>query len=311
MKKSTPYFLLIPALLFTIFVLVYPLFQNLINSFRDISLVYGTRGWVGFANYFHILKDSVFWLSFKNTALYAIVGTVCSLLFGLGIALLLNIKLGRINNIFKFIYTIPWVISPAVAGFAWKWLLNDNFGIANYWLIQLGIIKEGITWLGSADTALASVIVARIWQFYPFAMVMFLAGLQTIPQEQYEAADVDGASSLKKFVHITLPNLQSVTGVLLLLGIIWSFNDFNMVFVMTRGGPIYSSMVLPVLVREFSFMQFDLGKGSALSILIFSLLISLSFIYLTWLNQNEKDLKPRITRTKRISLIMNSRNLDN
>lgn len=289
MKKSTPYFLLVPALLFTIFVLVYPLFQNLINSFRDISLVYGNKGWVGFANYFHILKDSLFWLTFKNTALYAIVGTICSLAIGLGIALLLNIKLGRINNIFKFIYTIPWVISPAVAGFAWKWLLNDNFGMANYWLMELGIIKESIPWLGSANTALGCVIVARIWQFFPFAMVMFLAGLQTIPQEQYEAADVDGASSLKKFVHITLPNLQSVTGVLLLLGIIWSFNDFNMVFVMTRGGPIYSSMVLPVLVREFSFMQFDLGKGSALSILIFSLLISLSFIYLKVLAQREKS----------------------
>lgn len=290
MKKSTPYLLLVPALLFTIFVLVYPLFQNVINSLRDISLVYGTRGWIGLANYSHIIKDRIFWLSLKNTALYAMLGTVCSLLIGLGIALLLNIRLGRINNIFKFIYTIPWVVSPVVAGFAWKWLLNDNFGIANYWLTRLGIIKEGLTWLGSADTALGCVIVARIWQFFPFAMVMFLAGLQTIPQEQYEAAEVDGASSFKKFIHITLPNLQSVTGVLLLLGVIWSFNDFNMVFVMTRGGPIYSSMVLPVLVREFSFMQFDLGKGSALSILIFTLLISLSFIYLTWINKNQRDL---------------------
>ena len=289
MKKSTPYLLLVPALLFTIFVLVYPLFQNLINSFQDISLAYGTKGWIGFANYFHILNDNLFWLAFKNTALYAIVGTVCSLLVGLGIALLLNIRIGRINNIFKFIYTIPWVISPVVAGFAWKWLLNDNFGIVNYWLTQLGIIKEGITWLGSADTALLCVIVARIWQFFPFAMVIFVAGLQTIPQEQYEAADVDGASSIKKFIHITLPNLQSVIGVLLLLGIIWSFNDFNMVFVMTRGGPIYSSMVLSVLVREFSFMHFDLGKGSALSILIFSLLISLSFIYLKVLAKKENS----------------------
>ncbi|HEX9975329.1 MAG TPA: sugar ABC transporter permease [bacterium] len=289
MKKSTPYFLLVPALLFTIFVLVYPLFQNLINSFQDISLAYGTKGWIGFDNYFHILNDNLFWLAFKNTALYAIVGTVCSLLVGLGIALLLNIRIGRINNIFKFIYTIPWVISPVVAGFAWKWLLNDNFGIVNYWLTQLGIIKEGITWLGSADTALLCVIVARIWQFFPFAMVIFVAGLQTIPQEQYEAADVDGASSIKKFIHITLPNLQSVIGVLLLLGIIWSFNDFNMVFVMTRGGPIYSSMVLSVLVREFSFMHFDLGKGAALSILIFSLLISLSFIYLKVLAKKENS----------------------
>ena len=289
MKKSTPYLLLVPALLFTIFVLVYPLFQNLINSFRDISLVYGIKEWIGLANYQKILKDSVFWLSFKNTALYAVLGTVLSLLLGLAIALLLNTKVGKINNIFKFIYTIPWVVSPVVAGFAWKWLLNDNFGLVNYWLVSTGIIDEGITWLGNAKTALICVIVARVWQFFPFAMVMFLAGLQAIPQEQYEAADVDGASAISKFVNITLPNLSSVTAVLVLLGVIWSFNDFNMVFVMTRGGPIYASMVLPVLVRDFSFMHFDLGRGSALSILIFIVLISLSFVYLKVLSKRESS----------------------
>ncbi len=165
---------------------------------------------------------------------------------GLSFALLLNTKVGRITNVMGFILTIPWVISPVVAGFAWKWMLNDNFGVINYWLISLGIISEGITWLGNPTTALLCVIVARLWQFYPFAMVMFLAGLQAIPEEQYEAAAVDGASTLGKFLHITLPNLRSVSAVLLLLGVIWSFNDFNMVFVMTRGGPINASMVLPV-----------------------------------------------------------------
>lgn len=287
MKKSTPYWLLMPALIFTIFVLVYPLVQNLINSFREVSLIQGTGAWSGFKNYAGILSDSVFWVSFKNTAVYAVFGTIFSLILGIAIALLLNMKIGKINNVFKFLYTIPWVISPVVAGFAWKWLLNDNFGLVNYWLTSLGIIDEGITWLGSADTALVCVMVARVWQFFPFAMVMFLAGLQAISQEQYEAADVDGASHVSKFFHITLPNLSSVTAVLLLLGIIWSFNDFNMVFVMTRGGPIYSSMVLPVLVREFSFVHFDMGKGSALSILIFMVLISLSFIYLKIISRRE------------------------
>ncbi len=288
MKKSTPYWLLLPALTFTIFVLVYPFIQNLINSFREVSLIQGAGAWSGFKNYISVLADDIFWVSFKNTTLYAVLGTLLSLVLGMAIALLLNMKIGRINNVFKFLYTIPWVISPVVAGFAWKWLLNDNFGLVNYWLTSLGIIDEGITWLGNADTALVCVIVARVWQFFPFAMVMFLAGLQAIPQQQYEAADVDGATHVSKFIHITLPNLSSVTAVLLLLGVIWSFNDFNMVFVMTRGGPIYSSMVLPVLVREFSFVHFDLGKGSALSILIFAVLISLSFIYLKIISRRER-----------------------
>jgi multiple sugar transport system permease protein len=287
MKKSTPYLLLVPALLFTVFILVYPLFQNLINSFREVSLIKGSSGWIGFSNYAKIIQDSLFWLSFKNTLIYAVFGTLLALLIGLGFALLLNMKIGRIGSAVEFLYTIPWVISPVVAGFAWKWLLNDNFGIINHWLISAGIINEGITWLGNPDTALMCVTVARVWQFYPFAMVMFLAGLQTIPQEQYEAALVDGASPIRKFFHITLPNLSSVTSVLLLLGVIWSFNDFNMVFVMTRGGPINASMVLPVLVREFSFVHFDLGKGSALSIAIFVVLISLSFVYLKVLSRRE------------------------
>jgi multiple sugar transport system permease protein len=280
MKKSLPYLLLVPALLFTVFVLVYPLVQNLINSVCDVSMIKGANGWVGLHNYERIFNDTLFWHSFRNTAIYAFVGTLLALLVGLGFALLLNMKLGRISGIASFLYMIPWVISPVVAGFAWKWILNDRFGIINYWLASAGIVKLGTSWLGDPGTALFCVMLARVWQFYPFAMVMFLAGLQTIPQEQYEAAAVDGATMVRRFFYITLPNLKSVSSVLLVLGVIWSFNDFNMVFVMTRGGPMNSSMVLPVLVRELSFVHFDLGRGSALSIVIFALLVSLSYLYL-------------------------------
>ncbi len=287
MKKMTPYFLLLPAIVFTLFVLAFPLLQNLINSFREISLIKGAGGWSGLKNFGLVIEDKVFWLALRNSVVYSVLGTLLSMITGLLIALMLNHKLGRINNVFKFIYTVPWVVSPVVAGFAWKWLLNDSFGLVNYWLKSFGLISENITWLGNADTALICVIVARVWQFYPFAMVMFLAGLQAIPLDLYEAAEVDGAHSYGKFFNITLPMLKPVTMVLLLLGLIWSFNDFNMVFVMTRGGPINASMVLPVLVREFSFVQFNMGKGSALSILIFMALASMSFLYLKMITKRE------------------------
>lgn len=286
-RRITPILLLLPALVFTLFVLVYPLVLNLANAFRQVSLIHGVGQWVGLRNFVRVMQDEVFWLSLKNSILYAGLGTILSMVFGLLAALLLNIKIGRITSVFKLIYTIPWVISPVVAGFAWKWILNDQSGLINHWLKQLGLISDNITWLGSADTALLCVIIARVWQFFPFAMVMFFAGLQAIPMEQYEAADVDGAKSLDKLFHITLPNLRTVTGVLLLLGLIWSFNDFNMVFVMTRGGPIQASMVLPVLVREYSFVQFNLGKGSALSILIFMVLFGLSLVYLKVYSRRE------------------------
>jgi multiple sugar transport system permease protein len=286
-RRITPILLLLPALVFTLFVLVYPLVLNLANAFRQVSLIHGVGQWVGLKNFVRVMQDEVFWLSLKNSILYAGLGTILSMVFGLFAALLLNIKIGRITSVFKLIYTIPWVISPVVAGFAWKWILNDQSGLINHWLKQLGLISDNITWLGSADTALLCVIIARVWQFFPFAMVMFFAGLQAIPVEQYEAADVDGAKSLDKLFHITLPNLRTVTGVLLLLGLIWSFNDFNMVFVMTRGGPIQASMVLLVLVREYSFVQFNLGKGSALSILIFMVLFGLSLLYLKVYSRRE------------------------
>ncbi len=280
MKKAAPYLLLVPALLFTALVLVYPLARNLYNGFRDVSLIRGDRGWVGWANYERIFSDDLFWHALRNTAVYAIVGTLLALLVGLGFALLLNHKLGRITGLLTFLYTIPWIISPVVAGFAWKWILNDHSGIVNYWLALAGFIDPGTSWLGRPATALGCVMVARIWQFYPFAMVMFLAGLKTIPAEQYEAAAVDGATRLARFRYITLPNLRAVGSVLLVLGVIWSFNDFNLVFVMTRGGPLNATMVLPVLVRELSFVHFDLGRGSALSNAMFLLLVMFAFLYL-------------------------------
>jgi multiple sugar transport system permease protein len=269
-----------PALLLTGLILAYPLVQNIVNSLRDVALVGDAGSWTGLENYRDVLTDDLFWLAFRNTLVYALAGTLLSLVIGLGFAVLLNQRVGRMSSVAEFLYTIPWVVSPVVAGFAWKWLLNDHFGIINYWLVGTGILDEGITWLGRADTALACVIVARVWQFYPFAMVMFLAGLQAIPTEQYEAASVDGATLVQRFRFVTLPNLASVTSVLVPLGVIWSFNDFNMVFVMTRGGPINASMVLPVLVREFSFVEFDLGRGSALSIIVFAILLTLSIGYL-------------------------------
>lgn len=280
MKKITPYLLLLPALLFTALVVVYPLIQNIINSLHNVDMVTGDGPWVGLANYQHVVHDPLFLLAFRNTIVYALVGTVLALHIGLALALLLNMKVGKLTTVASFLYTIPWVISPVVAGFAWKWILNDHFGIVNYWLSSLGLVDPGMAWLGDPHTALLCVMLARVWQFYPFAMVMFLAGLQGIPADQYEAAAVDGATTIRRFFYITVPNLQPVFAVLFVLGMIWSFNDFNMVFVMTRGGPMNASMVLPVLVREFTFVLFDLGKGSALSIMTFVLLVGLSFLYI-------------------------------
>ena len=137
MRKATPYLLLAPALLFTAFILVYPLVQNVLNSLHVVTLAGGIGQWAGLANFSRVLQDGLFWLSFRNTVVYALMGTLLSLGAGLGFALLLNARTGRMSDLMGFLYAVPWVVSPVVAGFVWKWLLNDSFGILNEWLTRL------------------------------------------------------------------------------------------------------------------------------------------------------------------------------
>ena len=156
MKRSTPYLLLAPALVFTGFILLFPLIQNLLNSVMRVTLTRGGGTWVGLGNYSNVLSDALFWLAFRNTIAYAVAGTVAALVIGLAFAVLLNARLGKFNDIMGFIYSIPWVVSPVVAGYAWKWLLNDSFGILNEWLTSWGIVRDDVNWLGDPHTAFSA-----------------------------------------------------------------------------------------------------------------------------------------------------------
>lgn len=284
-----PYLLTLPALLFTAMIVVYPLISNVVGSlqtdYRTIQQVQGVK-FVGVANYIGAWHDGLLQLSVSNSFRYTIGVVILSFLLGFICALLLN-QLIRTQTFYRVLIVLPWVISPVIAGFTWRWLLSDKFGYLNAVLLGLGIIKDPILWLSGTGSAFLAVVLAGTWRAFPFAMIMILAGLQRVSQELLEAAQIDGATALQKFRHVTVPQVRSVLVVILLLNFIWTFNDFGIIQIMTAGGPLNATMVLPVLIRTIAFKNLRMGTASALALMLSVVLLALSIIYLQFA---EKDI---------------------
>jgi len=277
-----PYLLTLPALLLIAGVVVYPLISNVVNSLEtDYRVINQARGlkFVGLANYVAAWNQGLMQSSLSNSFRYTIGVVVLSFLLGFACALLLD-QLVKTQTFYRVLIVLPWVISPVIAGFTWRWLLSDKFGYLNAVLLGLHIIKNPIIWLGDPNLAFLSVILAGTWRTFPFAMIMILAGLQQVSQELLEAAEIDGASSTQRFRHVTVPQVRSVLVVILLLSFLWTFNDFGVIQIMTQGGPLDATMVLPVLIRTVAFKHLRMGTASALSLLLAAVLLLLSIVYL-------------------------------
>ena len=234
---------------------------------------------VGFENYSAVLRQPNFWGAIGHTALFAIVSTGLILLLGLCMALLLNRTDLQLRTFWRVLFLMPWTISHVAAGLGWKWIFDSLYGVANDMLLRIGFIQEPLVWLGTRDLAMACVIVANIWHSYPFMMLLLLAALQTIPQEQYEAAGVDGASGWQRFRFVTLPNIKFAIFVGSALNFIFNVRQFDLIFVMTRGGPRNSTEVLATLVNRQAFEYFDYGQASATAVLMLLLLVVATYFY--------------------------------
>jgi multiple sugar transport system permease protein len=283
-----PYIFIIPAIIMVALIVIYPLLGNIISSLQSDNQILsgGNIEFVGFKNYINAWREGLFQLSFRNSFLFSFFSIVFSFLLGLISAILLN-SITRGRAVYRVLIATSWVVTPVVAAFAWKFLLNDSYGQINYILLRLGIISERIIWLGQPDTAMASIVLANVWKIYPFCMIMLLAGLQSVSKELSEAASIDGAGYFHNLWYITLPQIKNIIVIVILLGFIWSFNDFTLVQVMTRGGPIQSTMVLPVFIQLLAFNHYRIGTASALSITLLIILFSLSLIYLRVINKND------------------------
>ncbi len=277
-----PYLLVLPALILIGIVVIYPLISNVFNSLQtDYRFVQQVEKieFVGFKNYKNAWTQGLFQLSIRNSFIFTFATVALSFVVGFFCAWLLNeVKRGR--TFYRVLIVLPWVISPVIAGYTWRWLVNDQFGFLNHALKSLGLIDHNIIWLGDQNLAFITVIIAASWRLFPFVMIMLLAGLQKVSATLLEAADIDGASGWQKFIHITLPQVWSVVVVILLLSFIWMFNDFGIVHIMTKGGPLNSTMVIPVLIRILTFQHLRMGTASALALILAVMLMTLSIVYL-------------------------------
>jgi len=269
-----------PALTILILLMIYPLVEVVRLSFHDSNLTRQT--WVGLDNYAALLADPLFWQAFLQTVLFTIGSVVMHLLIGLALALLLNAEINRrFRTLARGILIVPWLLAPTVAGMIWVLMLAP-FGVVNALLAKLGLMAAdaNVSWLGDPATSLLSVTLMNIWRAFPFFMVMLLAGLQAIPAQLYEAAQIDGATGVKQFWYITLPGLRSIIATVVLLDSIWTFRAFDPVFIMTGGGPMNSSEVLATAIYFDGFQKLKFGYASAEAVVMFAVLFAVSAVYL-------------------------------
>ncbi len=268
----------LPALGLILSLIVYPVAYSLWLSLLDKHSFFPQQRFIGLENYAYLWGDEEFWTSLWLGVIYSVWTILFQLILGVAAALILNESfMGR--GLVRGIVLFPYMIPTIVAVILWKWLLNDTYGVLNYWLVALGIVRDPISWLGTEHIML-STIVMSVWQFFPFVLLSILARLQTIPEELYEAAKVDGATPLRRFVHVTLPQIRGILFVVILLRSIWMFTKFDTVWLMGEGaGAGRYIRTLPVYAYMRTLTYYQAGLGAAIAVLMFAILMVSTVLY--------------------------------
>lgn len=254
---------MLPAAALLLFFLTYPLGLGVWLGFTDAKI--GRVGeWIGIENYEFLLTDSVFRLSVFNTFLYTVVASVIKFALGLWLALLLNKNI-PFKSFVRAIVLLPFIVPTVLSAIAFWWIYDAQFSIVSWVLERLGIIHQYINFLGEPDLARMSVIIANIWRGVPFVAICLLAGLQTIPPSMYEAASIDGATPLQQFRHVTLPMLSPIIAVVMTFSVLFTFTDFQLIWVLTRGGPINATHLMATLSFQRAIPGGALGEGAAIA----------------------------------------------
>lgn len=269
--------LLLPSVLFISLLIIIPILYNFFLTFHYVS-VFKPRDprFVGLDNYIRLLGMEAFWSDLVTAIVYTFSSVALQLVLGLAVALFLNQNfVGR--NLLRGIVLLPYLIPSVCVVFMAKWMLDPMYGIVNTTLRSL--MGVSVNWLGAPGAAMASAIAVNTWKFFPFVEIALLARLQTIPPTLYEAAGIDGASSFRKFFHITLPELASVMFVVALLRTIWTFNDFQLIHILTEGGPMNSTEILPLLAYREAFALGNIGMGATVAIFMAAFLLLTFMLY--------------------------------
>ncbi|MDF2809638.1 MAG: hypothetical protein K0S56_669 [Microvirga sp.] len=279
---------LIPGLACLSAVILYPVAYNAVVGFTDASLMFPGWRYVGVSNFEATLVDPLFWRSVSNTLVWTVFSVAGQLLLGLLAALALEqVTVGRTT--LRLALIVPWAFPSIVMAFAWRYMLDPLYGVMNFVLMSVGLIDSPQQWLGSPDFAMPTVILMNIWFGFPFMMVAIVAGLQTIPRELYESADIDGAGSWQKFRYVTLPALWRVIATLVVLRTIWVFNNFDFIFLTTGGGPVDATTTLPIYAYNVGWQQYDLGRMAAVALIMMVILGLILAVYFRLLNIGAKS----------------------
>ena len=266
------FWFMLPAAALLLLFLAYPLGLGIWLAMTDTRI--GMPGiFIGLENFRYLWDDSVFWLSVFNTFLYTIVASVLKFGLGLWLALLLNRRL-PFKAFFRAIVLLPWIVPTVLSAIAFWWIYDSQFSIISWALQELGLIDAYINFLGDPENARASTIAANVWRGIPFVAITLLAGLQTIPQSLYEAATIDGASAWQRFRYVTFPMLTPIIAVVMTFSVLFTFTDFQLIYVLTRGGPLNATHLMATLSFQRAIPGGDLGTGAAIAVAMIPFLLA-------------------------------------
>jgi multiple sugar transport system permease protein len=283
-RNRLAYVFLLPAMLVLVFVDLLPMVRGVQESFHLHNLFRpGKQPYVGTEQYRDFFDDDLFWRAFRNTWYYTIGSVVCQFILGMIAAILLNQKV-RFRGVFRGIILIPWVVPGSLAAMMFG-LLFTSAGLVNTALSwigfdRLGIVDRNYAWLSNTSTAMPTIIMTNMWKGFPFFAVMFLAAMQTIPSELYEAAKIDGASRIQSYFDITLPSIRPTILITTLLGVLWTFNSIDLIYILTYGGPFYATLTLPMWAYQLAFGRGYVGQASALAVIILAIM---AIVTVAWL----------------------------
>jgi ABC-type sugar transport system permease subunit len=282
------FLLYLPAIFLVVGIVVYPMIFSIQMSFTNYRPNVAQVSMVGFRNYAMILQDLRFWRAIFRSLFFTVGCLIPQIVLGLLMASLLNNPLLKYKMLFRGLAITPWLIPTVAVAMIFRWMFHDLYGIVNYMLVWVGILKAPYAWIAHENSAMFILILANIWRGTPLMITMFLAGMQGIPSDLYEAAEVDGASSISRFFKVTLPLLLPVVMVSGILRFIWTFNFYDLPWVMTGGGPGEATQTTPIYAYIRAFSGYRMGEGSAISVLLFIILVFFAAIYFIVRRYQEK-----------------------
>ena len=281
----TGYLFISPTTVALLLLVIYPIVYGIVISVFNTNLI-NKWDFVGFKYFIDTLFSRRFHQSLAATFHFTFFTVIGNFIVGVTLAVILNKNL-PFSTFFKTVLIVPWLFPEVVVGLLWKWMFNSIYGIINHFLSLVNIIDQPVTWLGNPDTAPWAIVITAIWKGYPIVMIFVLAGLQTIPRELYEAANLDGASKIQTFFFITIPMIKPILLVTLVLETVWWLKHFTLIWLLTQGGPVNATNVVSISIFRSAFESFRFGQASATAVLVFFICIFISKLYKTLISENE------------------------